>query len=87
MRTTYNTSSLKKHKVTEEEVDHVYATGIDFDLEPSEKGNDRIMIIGLTASGRLLEIGIEYLADGNEHIFHADDATKPYQLLFQKYLR
>ena len=87
MKTTYNHDSLKRHKVTEEEADEVYATGIDFDLEPSEDGNDRIMVVAVTSMGRLLEIGIEYRADGNEHVFHASDATKPYQAHFEKYVR
>ena len=87
MRTIYNYTSLRKHKVTEKEVDEVYATGADFDLSPSIKGNDRIMLVGLTANGRLLEIGVEFLADGNEHIFHASDATKHNQTKFQQFLR
>jgi len=33
MRTIYNSTCLRKHKVTEQEVDEVYATGIDFDLK------------------------------------------------------
>lgn len=84
MRTTYNTVSLRKHKVSKAEVDDVYATGVDFDLGPSKAGNDRIMIVGFAAMGRLLEIGIEYFPNDHEHIFHAADATKPYQLLFEK---
>jgi uncharacterized DUF497 family protein len=84
MRTTYSYESLDKHGVTEEEADEVYATGKDFDLEPSANGNDRIMVVGWTSAGRLLEIGIEYLSDGNEHIFHAIDATKHYRQLFEK---
>lgn len=87
MRTIYNSTSLRKHNVAKHEVDDVYATGVDFDLPPSIKGNDRIMLVGLTANGRLLEIGVEFLADGNEHIFHASDATKPYQAKFQRFLR
>lgn len=52
MRTIYNHTSLRKHKVTEKEVDDVYATGVDFDLSPSIKGNDRIMLVGLTSNGK-----------------------------------
>ncbi len=84
MKTTYNYQSLDKHGIKEEEVDDVYALGRDFDLEPSIDGNDRIMVVGWTSAGRLLEIGIEYLPDGNEHIFHACDATKYYRRLFEK---
>lgn len=84
MKTTYNYDSLDKHGVTEEEADEVYASGKDFDLEPSSDGNDRLMIVGWTSRGRLLEIGIEYLASGNEHIFHAIDATKYYRQLLEQ---
>lgn len=84
MRTIYNYESIRKHGVTEQEVDEVYATGKDFDMEPSRTGNDRMMLVGWTAAGRLLEIGIEYLANGDEHIFHANDATKHYRKLFER---
>lgn len=84
MKTTYNHDSLDKHGITEEEADEVYATGKDFDMEPNEVGNDRIMVVGWTSIGRLLEIGIEYLPNGDEHIFHASDATKSYRQLFEK---
>jgi hypothetical protein len=84
MRTTYNHESLDRHGVTEQEVDEVYASGKDFDLAPSDAGNDRIMVVGWTANGRLLEIGIEYSPQGDEHIFHGNEATKEYQLLFEK---
>ena len=50
MKITYNYESLDKHGVTEQEADEVYATGKDFDLEPSSDGNDRIMVVGWTAS-------------------------------------
>lgn len=84
MRTTYNHESLDKHGITEEEADEVYATGKDFDLPPSGDGNDRIMVVGLTAIGRLLEVGIEYFPSGDEHIFHASEATKQYRQLFER---
>lgn len=84
MKTTYNHESLSSHVVSIAEADDVYATGKDFDLDPSECGNDRIMVVGWTASGRLLEVGIEYLPDGNEHIFHASGATQEYENLFDR---
>ena len=84
MKTIYNCDSLNKHNITKEEVDQVYAMGKGFDLNPSLKGNDRVIVVGWTATGRLLEIGIEYLADGNEYIFHANEATKHYQNLFDR---
>ncbi len=72
------------HRLTAQEADEVYATGKDFDLQPSANGNDRIMVVGWTSSGRLLEVGIEYMAHGHDHIFHTSDATKPYRDLFEK---
>jgi len=84
MITTYNHESLDRHGISEEETDEVYATGKDFDLPPSDYGNDRIMVVGWTANGRLLEVGIEFLPGGAEHIFHANQATKHYEKLFEK---
>jgi hypothetical protein len=84
VKITYNYESLDRHGITEQEADEVYATGKDFDLEPSASGNDRIMVVGWTSSGRLLEIGIEYLPHGHDHMFHASDATKSYRELFEK---
>lgn len=84
LRTTYNYESLDRHGVTVQEADEVYATGCDFDLDPGSDGNDRLMVVGWTSAGRLLEVGIEYLPDGNEHIFHACAATTAYRELFEK---
>jgi hypothetical protein len=84
VRTTYNYESLRRHKVTEEEADEVYADGLDFDLDPSPNGNDRIMVVGWTGTGRLLEVGIEYLPENSEHIFHTSDATRHYKELFER---
>jgi hypothetical protein len=84
VKTTYNHESLSRHGVTEQETDEVYVTGLDFDLGPSADGNDRIMVVGWTSTSRLLEVGIEYLPDGNEHIFHASNATRYYKRLFEK---
>jgi len=59
VKITYNYESLDRHGVSEQEADEVYATGKDFDLEPSNNGNDRIMVVGWTSAGRLLEVGID----------------------------
>lgn len=46
------------------------------ELKPSERGNDRLMFVGWTQSGRILEVGIEYFdGDDREHVFHAMDAN------------
>jgi len=85
MRITYDRGSLDKHEVTTEEVDEVLANEPkDEDIEPSARGNARVMFVGFTFEGRLLEVGVEYLPDGKEHVFHAMDATKAYRALFNK---
>ena len=44
----------------------------------------RVMLVGLTHAGRLLEVGVEYVDDDHEHIFHGTDATEPYSNVFEK---
>ena len=66
-------------------MDDVIATGIWEELGPSARGNERLMFIGFTSSGRLLEIGVEYFDDKNlEYVFHADDATTHYKKIFKQ---
>jgi hypothetical protein len=84
MKITYNCESLDRHGITEQEADEVYATGKDYDMEPSNSGNDRIMLVGWTSGVRLLEIGVEYMPHGHDHIFHTSDATKFYRELFER---
>lgn len=82
-RTAYNFESLNRHGISVYESDEVIAHGIWFEIEPSERGNNRLMFVGFTAEGRLLEVGIEYFDDEDlEHIFHANDATESYRKLF-----
>ncbi len=85
IKTTYNLDSLDRHGISTADADDVIATGIWEELAPSEKGNDRLMFVGFTSSGRLLEVGVEYFdADNLEHVFHADDATSHYRVIFNK---
>jgi len=85
MATTCDWQNLEKHGVTTDEVDEVlFNDPLDFDLEPSKDGNDRILFIGFTYAGRLLEVGVEYLHEEDEHIFHGMDATKHYRNAFEK---
>lgn len=84
--TTYEDDNLHKNGVTRAEVQEVFASDLSFaeDLEPSNRGNDRAMVIGWTQSGRILEIGIEYFEDEDrEHIFHGMDAGKDYKKEFK----
>ena len=76
---TQNTENLAKHNVTAIEVDEVLSDPrtIWLDLGPSRDGNDRLMFIGLTKGGRVLEVGIELIGEG-EYVFHAMAASEHY---------
>lgn len=80
---TFDEGNLSKHRVTQEEVDQVLdsrnLTTKVFDLVPARNGNERIMFVGFTQEGRLLEIGVEIISDEDEHVFHGMDATKHYR--------
>jgi hypothetical protein len=80
---TYDDSNLKKHNVTRQEVDQVLdsrnLTTHVFDLVPARNGNERVMFVGVTLEGRVLEVGVEAISDTDEHVFHAMDATKQYR--------
>ncbi len=84
----FNDEDLAKNGVTREEVEQVMAsdTAVDCDMQPSERGNDRVMLVGFTLGSRLLEIGIEFFAD-RLYVFHASEATKRYQHEFEKRIR
>lgn len=86
---TYEDANLKKNKVVRGEVQEVFASELSFVevLAPSNRGNDRAMIIGWTNTGRILEIGIEYFEEeSREHVFHGMDAGKSYKKEFLKRL-
>ncbi len=81
----YNFESLNRHGIAVEDADEVIGTGIWEEMTPSKRGNERLMFIGFDANGRLLEIGIEYFDDDNvEYVFHTQDATARYKLIFEK---
>lgn len=85
----YNRKSLLKHNVLIDEIKEVLRSPltITIDLEPSKRGNCRVMWIGFTFNLRLLEIGLEYLENDNEYVFHAMDAARQYRKEFGKKLR
>jgi uncharacterized DUF497 family protein len=76
---TYNTENLTKHDVTTIEVDEVLSDSrtIWLDLGPRRDGNDRLMFIGLTKSGRALEVGVELIGE-DDYVFHAMAAGEHY---------
>ncbi len=86
MSRSYNHENLKKHGVTVDEINEVERSPLTvvIDLEPSLKGNDRVLWIGFTFNLRLLEIGLEYLPHDNEYVFHTMDATKTNRKEFEQ---
>ena len=87
MRTTYDLKNFAVHGVTLEEVDRVLRSDVtaEFNLPPSRRGHERMMLVGFTNEGRILELGIEFFFDEDRtHVFHADDATKPYRTEFDR---
>lgn len=79
---TFNYESLSRHKVTEDECNQVTAddnrTTEEFDEGYNSLGNWRLMFVGFTKIGRLLEIGVEFIKSNQgyrAHVYHADDAT------------
>jgi hypothetical protein len=85
LKTIYNLESLDRHGVSPADADDVIATGIWEELAPSVRGNERLMFVGFTSNGRLLEVGVEYFDKKNlEYIFHADDATRYYRTIFKQ---
>jgi uncharacterized DUF497 family protein len=80
---TFDEGNLRRHSVTLQEADQVLdarnLTTRVFELSPARNGNERLMFVGFTQEGRLLEIGIEIISDEDEHVFHGMDATKQYR--------
>ncbi len=89
-RTTYNYASLSKHHVSLIEVDELATAGntIECEMPPSNRGNERLMLIGFTNNGRLLEIGIEFFYDEDRmHIFHGNDCNKHYEQEYRRRIK
>jgi uncharacterized DUF497 family protein len=88
MLITYDYFNLRKHRVAPQEADEVLANDpLDFELTISCSGNDRVMFVGFTYAGRLLEVGVEYVSNYHEHVFHAMRATKSYRKEIEKRIR
>ncbi len=88
MLLSYNDRDLRKNKVSRDEVEQVISsdTTIDYQMQPSNYGNDRVMLVGFTLTGGMLEIGIEFLSD-SMHVFHSSSATRTYQRKFRERIR
>lgn len=76
---TYNHRNLVKHGISNVDVDEVLNDSLTIwiDLGVSRHGNDRLMFIGFTKTGRILEVGVELIGD-DEYVFHAMDAGEHY---------
>ena len=72
----FNEETLAKHRVTSQEAEEAIDdfNSCDYSIEPSKDGNDRIMVVGRTHRGRLLEVAVEFFSDDTWNIFHAMDA-------------
>ena len=73
MAFTFNDDSLKRGKVSPEECLEALADPFKtyYDDLPSERGNPRRMWVGYTLAERRLEVGVEYMINNIEHIYHA----------------
>jgi len=83
----FDEENLHKNGITQAEIRQVLASDLSCaeDLTPSERGNNRAMVIGWTYEGRLWEVGIEYFEiEDREHVFHAMDAGKSYRQEFAR---
>jgi hypothetical protein len=82
----YLEANWKGRGITPLDVDFVMRSTISAEEEMSDGvgGTLRVMFVGYTQSARLLEVGVEYLDDQEELVFHADDATPYYENLFRE---
>ena len=80
----FNNHSLKRHKVKPLECLYALADPNRKEGLIGESNNDNptIIWIGATMTGRLLEVGVEYLED-MDWIYHADSARSHYKKLYE----
>jgi hypothetical protein len=74
---TFNTESLKRHRVSKKECLEVIMNPLSAYLDEavSNRENARRLYVGFTLSVRLLEVGVEYMSDNRWHIYHAKRAN------------
>lgn len=79
--TTYQDDQLE---ITREQADQVldYPDNELFELPPARNGNDRIMVVGFDFNANLIEVGVEYINDNHEHIFHGTQVTTQWRNAF-----
>lgn len=79
-----------KHGKTKEDIEFVYRSYLTqwFSNGISNKGNERIMLVGFDQNANLLEIALELLFNesdkGEEYFYHAMKATAEWQKQYEK---
>jgi hypothetical protein len=81
----FNRSAFN-HGISEDELKETLADPSvrEFELEPSIQGNYRVMYVGFTLAGKLLEVGVECTKETFIHVYHADKATAEYRMLYHE---
>jgi uncharacterized DUF497 family protein len=84
----YDDEEITKHGLSRRDVDLALRSEVWEDMGASKRGNDRIMFVGFSEDGRLIEVGVEYFDKENkEWAFHADLATPKYQKFFKSRMK
>ena len=79
-----------KHGKTQEDIEFLYASPSTqrFDNGISDRGNERIMLVGFDQNANLMEASLELIFDedndGTEYFYHAMKATPEWQKLYEK---
>ena len=91
MKYTYNDESLIRHGAARKDVDEVLSdkniSRRDFELLQSIDGNLRLMFVGFNSAGRLLEIGVQFIDENYEHIFHAQAVSPKFHKLYEELIK
>lgn len=82
----FNDDSLERHKITRlEAIQVVESDESEYFPLSRRHGNDRLMFVGFPhAKDVLLEIGVEFLPNGKDVIFHANKARKYFANLYSE---
>lgn len=79
-----------KHGKTQEDIEFVYASCLSetFSNGVSDRGNERVMVVGFDQIGNLTEVALELIVgdDGEdeEYFYHAMTATPDWQRCYQE---
>jgi hypothetical protein len=84
----YNDKSLERHGVSYSDVDEVLdrnnISRRDFDMSLSRCDNLRVMFVGCNLAGRLLEVGVEFIDEGNACVFHGQTVSPRYRKFYEE---